>query len=125
MLMMSVIFVPILLQKAYLKESKYYKYEKADIEREHSFHQNEALLNYNLAKDKCWYLPEINDQAKARYCFNAFMAAVPCPTLNSKAILALITLLGNYGLDVIEEWNFIQHKLHLAEYHFEMPKIIE
>jgi hypothetical protein len=101
---------------------KVHHYTREEYEQKWRFHSIEANLHYEIAKNKCWYLPNIDDRDNARNCFVSFMATIPCPDYRSKAIVALITLLTSYGLYANDEWHTIEHELHLCEYHFEMAE---
>ena len=41
-------------------------------------------------------------------------------TPQSKLIRSLISLMLNYGLDCMDEWDYINNKLYWAEYHWDM-----
>lgn len=84
------------------------------------FHAENAVRCYEAAKAKCWYLPDINDREKAKYCFTTLITTFPAGTPQSKIIAAITSFLIQYGLDCIDEWHYIQNKLYWAEYHFEM-----
>lgn len=88
--------------------------------KEFEFHSLNALRTYNDAKDRCWWLPNISHREKARYCFTSAIAAIGSPTPQTKLVATITNLLMNYGLDVMDEWNYINNKLYWSAYHFEM-----
>ena len=95
------------------KDKKFYK-DKRD------FHLENAERCYNDAKNKCWYLPNISNRDKGRYCFTTIIVLISPGNQPAKIILGLLNLLGSYGLDCIEEWNYIEEKLKWSSYHYEM-----
>src|SRR5574338_60665 len=68
----------------------------------------------------CWYCPNINNQEKARMCYNSVWAMLGSSTPQLKLIMSVGSLLMQYGLECMREWNFIQDNLHNAQHHFEM-----
>lgn len=100
------------------KDRKYY-------EDKVRFHKSNAERTFRDAKNKCWYLPDIDDRDKAKYCFNTGMAAVFAGDPYSKAIAAVASLLLQYGLDCMDEWEYIQNKLHWSQYHYEMMEFYQ
>lgn len=89
------------------------------------FHEREAKRTYNDAKNRCWWLPDLNERDKAKYCFTTAMSTVPAGTPQSKIIMAIMTLLTQYGLDCMEEWSYIQNKLYWSQYHYEQKEFYE
>ena len=89
------------------------------------FHEKEAKRTYNDAKNRCWWLPNINDRDKAKYCFTTAIAAIPANTPQSRIIMAILTFMTQYGLDCIDEWNYIQNKLHWCQYHYKQKELYE
>ena len=71
---------------------------------------------------KAWYCPNVQDRDKARYCFTSIFAGITAGTPWSKAMGMCMTMMLNYGLDCMDEWNDIQTDLHWAEYHFELAE---
>ena len=88
--------------------------------KEYEFHKTNAIRCYEDAKDRCWWLPEISDRDKARYCYTSAFAALGTSVPSTKLLLMVGSLLLQYGLDMQDEWNYIDNKMHWARYHFEM-----
>jgi hypothetical protein len=89
------------------------------------FHEENAVRTFKDAKEKCWWLPEIDDRKKARYCFTTFMAGIVPGHPLSVCVNMILVLLGNYGIDCLAEWEYIQNKLYWAQYHYEMKEFYE
>lgn len=77
------------------------------------------------AEESCWYLPEVSDSDKAKYCFTSAMAMAAPGTPMSKIIGVILVGLTNYGLDVLEGTEETEKWLMKAEYHFEMKEFFE
>ncbi|MGK5595676.1 MAG: hypothetical protein ACSNEK_10025 [Parachlamydiaceae bacterium] len=94
--------------------------ERTYYEKKVAMHRSNAERTWNNAKNKCWYLPNIQKRKAAQNAFNAIMASFGGATPMSKLVLALLSLLTNYGLDCIEEWHYIEDQLNWCQYHCEM-----
>lgn len=92
----------------------------ASWQKEYNFHLQEGIRTFNEAKAKCWYLPDLEDREKARYCFTSAIAAIGSTTPTYKLLAVVTQLLTQYGLDAMYEWNDINTKLYWSSYHFEM-----
>jgi len=92
---------------------------KKEWQESYEFHMFHALRTFNDAKDKCWYLPRVSDRDKARHCFTAVCSALSASSLSGRVIASLSALLINFGLDALDEWDYISEKLHWSQYHFE------
>lgn len=73
--------------------------------------ERNAHYHYNLAKDRCWWLPDISDREKARYCFQGAVQGLIGTTPQSKVVGAIIYFLTTYGIACLDEWNFINDNL--------------
>lgn len=85
-----------------------------------NMHRREGQRCYDEAQNKCWWLPDVGDRNRARECYQAFIASMGGASLTSKMVLSLLSLLGSYGLDCLEEWEYIEYKLNWAKYHFDL-----
>lgn len=74
-----------------------------------------AKYHYELAKSKCWWLPDLTDREKARHCFTGGIASFAAGTPQSKIVAIIISLLTGYGLACLDEWNFINDNLMRSE----------
>lgn len=97
-----------------LKYSDYVFYIKKRDE-----HLDKAIHHYNQAYMACWYCPRISDQDKARMCYTSTWAMLGT-TPSLKIVLAVGSLLSQYGLECMKEWNFIKTNLYESQHHFEM-----
>ena len=84
------------------------------------FHRENAIRTYENARKKCMWLPKKTDRDLAKNCFTAAAASIAASTPQSKVVAMIITMLTSYGLDVIDEWNYINDQLYWSEYHWEM-----
>ncbi len=101
-----------------LNDKKFYQ-EKVN------FHKANAERTYKDAKNRCWWLPVLSDRENAKYCFTTAVALLTPNSPQSKLVAATMTLLLQYGLDCIDEWNYIQNKLHWSQYHYEMMEFYQ
>lgn len=72
-----------------------------------------AKYHYELSKSKCWWLPNLDERAKARHCFLGAIATLASGTPQSKVVAAVLYALGVYGLSAMDEWNYVND--HLLE----------
>ena len=101
------------------KEDKKFYQQKVE------FHLNNAERTYRDAKKRCAFLPDVDYRKKAEHCFIAAGNCLIAGTPQSKIIAGLMTLLLSYGIDVMQEWDYIQNKLHWSEYHYEMMEFYQ
>jgi hypothetical protein len=94
-------------------QGKYYREKK-------NWHQNEAILAFERAHEKFWFLPRIPDRALARSCFTTAMTTATAATPQSKLMAAIVNIMVTYGLSVMDEWDYINYNLMDAAHHFEM-----
>jgi hypothetical protein len=88
-------------------------------------HEHNAKAHYEIARNKCWWLPDLSDRNKAKYCFTSVMSTVGANSYMSKLICSLITMLTQYGLDCIDEWNTINTNLLWSQYNYKMKEFYE
>lgn len=89
------------------------------------FHRENAIRTYNEANERCRFLPKVDDRKKAEYCFNSAIAMIAPATPMSKVVIGLISLLGQYGIDCLKEWHYIDNKLFWCHYHYDMMEFYE
>lgn len=88
-------------------------------------HRQEGERCYQEAKDRCWYLPNIDTRKQAQHCIiQAGILAVPADP-RSKIIAAIVNSLVQYGIECCEEWEYINNKFYWAQYHYEMAEFYE
>lgn len=89
------------------------------------FHKENGERTYADAKIKCWYLPDLTDRQNARYCFTAAIALLSSGSPMSKVVTSTLTVLTQYGIDCLEEWEYINNKLYWSKYHYEMSEFYQ
>jgi hypothetical protein len=67
----------------------------------------------------------MTDREKARTCFTTFLAGVAPGTPMSRIVCCILAALANYGLACLDEWDYINSKLLLSQYHYEMKEFFE
>jgi hypothetical protein len=90
-----------------------------------NYHTEKAWEEFSLAKEKCWFLPNISTREKLNKAWVIFMIQVPMGTPLHKAIVVLIGLLTEYGSACIDEWFDIQELLESAQTNAEMAKFYQ
>ncbi len=89
------------------------------------FHQREAERTYKQAKEKCWYLPDLSEREKARYCITSIGIGLAPMEPASKSITILVNALIQYTIDCCDEWHYINEKLYWSHYHYEMMEFYQ
>jgi hypothetical protein len=89
------------------------------------FHKGESQRIYEEVKDRCWWLPTLDDRQKARRMFQLIIPAVSACGITGKIVATGYTLFGQYGLDCLDEWDWIQNKWHWLEYHADQSEFYE
>lgn len=77
--------------------------------------ERNAKYHYNLAKDKTWWLPDLSDREKGRYCYTTAAAGIFPGTPQSKIITMISVFLTQYGLDCINEWHYINEHMQQSK----------
>lgn len=90
-----------------------------------SFHRENGWRTYNDAKDKCWWLPDHDHRDNARYCWTGAIALLAPNTPQSKVVACILVWLCQYGIDCLDEWDYINNKMYWSQYHFEMMEFYE
>lgn len=93
--------------------------QKAKWQKEYEFHEFHAKRTYEDAYNRSWYLPDLNWRQRAREAWIAAFSMVGAQTPTMKLIMAASSLLMQYGLDCLDEWEYIEDKLKWSEYHFQ------
>jgi len=101
-------------------------YDKCKTNAEkHRFHKENAERCYEDAKDRCWWLPNINERKSARYCLTNAGALLAFGDPKSKLMAVILNTLVQYGLDCCDEWEYINTKFYWAQYHYEMMEMYD
>lgn len=102
-----------LMKKLSASDRQYYQ-DKRD------FHKKEADRTFSEAATRCGWLPKKSDRDVAKNCFVVAVSSIAGGTPQSKAVNMLLVALTQYGLDVIDEFSYIENKLNWSKYHYEM-----
>ena len=82
-------------------------------------HHFNAVRTYNDAYNRVWFLPNLTWRQIGRDAWVAAcsMASTKSPT--AALVVAFSTMLSQYGLHCLDEWDYIADKLYWSQYHFE------
>ena len=100
-------------------QQRYFYLEKCE------WHELQAEKAFRNAEDLVWYMPQSTNKEKAQSCFATAIACVSASTPQSKIVATISTLLLNYGLYCMDEYDRIQEFLYKARYHREMEEFFE
>ena len=89
-------------------------------EQERDMYKKNAERCFKDAQDACWWLPNTSDRKKTRELFTITVNTMLASDVKSKLIAMLTTSLIFYGMDCLDEWEYINNKLFWARYHWEM-----
>jgi hypothetical protein len=89
------------------------------------YHTNMGKTLYEYTKRKVWWLPSVSNKEKARYCYTTAIATLGAGSPYSKIVAVTLSLLLQYGLDCIDEWDEISEKFYWMKYHFEMAEFYQ
>jgi hypothetical protein len=90
------------------------------------FHRGEADRIYNEVKDRCWFMPNLDDRQKAHRVFSLIGPTVLVDGgIKKKSAAIFIQMAIEYGLDCMDEWDWISNKWHWVEYHTDMLDFYE
>jgi hypothetical protein len=84
------------------------------------YHEMEAQRCFKQAEEACLWFPEKSDQEKAVMCFTTMITLLYPANPPQKVIGAIISAIAQYGMFVMNEWQFIDRKLTESKYHYEM-----
>ncbi len=101
-------------KQAYTQKDKKY-YQKME-----RYHDNEGHKCYENAKSRMWYLPNLTDREKARYCFTCAITTAMPGDPRAKIVGTIAQLIIQFGLDWIDEYNYVKNQLNWCAYHYEM-----
>lgn len=90
------------------------------------FHRQEAMRIFEEVKDRVWWMPNLTDREKARRMFNSIIPAILAQGGVTGKIAAVgLTLFGQYGIDCMDEYDWIENKWYWCTYHAEMADFYE
>ena len=84
-------------------------------------HKEKGLYYYKEAKNICWYFPNLTQRDKLKMAFTTTITVMPGP-IHVKTIMAISTLLLQYGLHVIDGFYEIEFNLNMSKYHYRMAE---
>lgn len=87
-----------------------------------NWHSEKAYEEFNLAKEKCWLLPNFSNRERLKKAWAIFMLQVPAATPLYKALIVLLALLTEYGSACIDEWHDIKELLESSQENAEMAQ---
>lgn len=90
-----------------------------------NYHTEKAYEEYNLAQEKCWFLPKLADRERVKTAFAAFLLVVTPSTPLYKAIGILVAVMYDYGCACIDDWYDIKELLESAQSNAEMAKFYQ
>lgn len=85
---------------------------------EYDNHHFNAVRTYNDAYNRVWWLPNLTMRQLGRDAWIAACATAGTKTVCSALVVAFSTMLSQYGLHCLDEWDYIEDKLYWSDYHF-------
>ncbi len=104
------------------QQKKGYKQQK-EWQEAYDSHHFEAVRTYQDAYNRVWFLPNLTLRQIGRDCWVSACAMASTKTPNAALVVAFSTLLSQYGLHCLDEWDYINDKLTWSQYHFEQCAI--
>jgi hypothetical protein len=95
------------------------KQQKAAWQEEYDNHMFHAKRCYEDAKNRVWCLPDVSWRERGKQAWIAAFSCVGVPTIQLKLLVAVSSMLMQYGLDCLDEWEYIEEKLNWSQYHLE------
>ena len=90
------------------------------LKKEMDKYLSSAKYCYDKAKDRCWWLPNMEHRKASRYLFETIMyAAIPVADAKSRLIFILVKTFVDYGLECMDEWHYIHDKLKWAQWYYQ------
>lgn len=87
-------------------------------QQDYEFHQFHAIRTYNDAKDRAWWLPNIDARTQFRMCWTSAFSMVGHQNPTLALVVAISSYVMQYGLECYDEYNYINDKLYWSEFHF-------
>ena len=94
--------------------------KKADWLMEYEMHKVNGLRTYLEARNKCWCIPNLDDREMAKYCFLTALGLIPGGKPCTRLVTSILALCSKYGVDAMDDWQYVQNKLNWSKYHYEM-----
>jgi len=88
-------------------------------QEEYDMHHFNAVRTYNDAYNRVWFLPNLTMRQLGRDAWVSACAMAGTKTPGQALVMAFATMLSQYGLHCLDEWDYITDKLYWSQYHFE------
>ena len=85
---------------------------------EYDMHQFNAIRTYNDAYNRIWFIPNLTLRQLGRDAWVSACSMAGTKTPGQALVMAFVTMLSQYGLHCLDEWDYIADKLYWSEYHF-------
>jgi len=85
---------------------------------EYDMHHFNGVRTYNDAYNRIWFLPNLTLRQLGRDAWVSACAMAGTKTPGQALVMAFATMLSQYGLHCLDEWDYIADKLYWSEYHF-------
>jgi hypothetical protein len=109
--------------KSFLKIQSAKSSKIKEWQEQYDFHMFHAKRTYEDAKNKVWWLPNLSWRQRGREAWVAAFSTIGAQTIQLKLVVAVSSFLCQYGLDCLDEWDYINDKLYWSKYHFEQCEI--
>lgn len=93
--------------------------QRAEWQEAYDNHHFHGVRTYTDAYNKVWWLPNLTWRQLGRDAWVAACSMASTKTPGAALVVAFSTMLSQYGLHCLDEWDYIQDKLYWANYHFE------
>ena len=93
--------------------------QRAQWQEAYDNHHFNAVRTYNDAYNRVWFLPNLTMRQLGRDAWVAACAMAGTKTPGQALAMAFATMISQYGLHCLDEYDYIQDKLYWANYHFE------
>lgn len=93
--------------------------QRQEWQDEYDQHHYDAVRTYNDAYNRIWWLPDLTLRQLGRDAWVSACAMAGTKTVSQALVMAFATMLSQYGLHCMDEWDYIQDKLYWSNYHFD------
>ncbi len=92
--------------------------KRKEWQESYDHHHYDAVRTYNDAYNRIWWLPDLTLRQLGRDAWVAACVIASTKTPGQALVAAFTTMLSQYGLHCLDEWDYIQDKLYWSHYHF-------
>ncbi len=93
--------------------------KRQEWQAEYDQHHYDAVRTYNDAYNRIWFLPNLTLRQIGRDAWVAACAMAGTKTPGQALAMAFATMISQYGLHCLDEYDYIQDKLKWSAYHFD------